>query len=35
MATHRIDDLRRAARLIGSVVRALEAHTAPALSEAA
>jgi glycine C-acetyltransferase/8-amino-7-oxononanoate synthase len=33
MATHRIDDLRRAAGLIGRAVRA--ADTAPALSEAA
>jgi 8-amino-7-oxononanoate synthase len=35
MATHRIDDLRRAARLIGAAVRELDAHAAPALSRAA
>jgi glycine C-acetyltransferase/8-amino-7-oxononanoate synthase len=35
MATHRIDDLRRAAGIIGRVVRGLEADTAPALREAA
>jgi 8-amino-7-oxononanoate synthase len=35
MATHRIDDLRRAARLIGNAVREFEAHTTPALREAA
>jgi 8-amino-7-oxononanoate synthase len=35
MATHRIDDLRHAARLIGAAVRELDAHAAPALSQAA
>jgi 8-amino-7-oxononanoate synthase len=35
MATHRIDDLRHAARLIGDAVRELDAQTAPALSRAA
>jgi glycine C-acetyltransferase/8-amino-7-oxononanoate synthase len=35
MATHRIDDLRRAARLIGHAVRQLDVQRAPALSEAA
>ncbi len=35
MATHRVDDLRRASRLIGKAVRELGAHDAPALSEAA
>jgi 8-amino-7-oxononanoate synthase len=35
MATHRIDDLRRAARLIGNAVRELDAHTAPPLQQAA
>jgi 8-amino-7-oxononanoate synthase len=35
MATHRIDDLRHAARLIGDAARELDAQTAPALSRAA
>jgi 8-amino-7-oxononanoate synthase len=35
MATHRIDDLRRAARLIGNAIRELDARTAPALEQAA
>jgi hypothetical protein len=35
MATHRIDDLRQAARLIGDAAGELDAQTAPALSRAA
>jgi 8-amino-7-oxononanoate synthase len=35
MATHRIDDLRHAARLIGNAASELDAQTAPALSRAA
>jgi 7-keto-8-aminopelargonate synthetase-like enzyme len=35
MATHRIDDLRRAAKLICTAVRELDAYAVPTLSEAA
>jgi 7-keto-8-aminopelargonate synthetase-like enzyme len=35
MSTHRIDDLRRAARLIGNAVSELDATAASALSQAA